>query len=260
MLESSNLSRLSNPQELTLANRRRLQNPPIKEAAIEFRFRTNQDDHLEATHALLAEFPGEVSDLWETMFAVRATDGRPDTQHSMKPIGKRIAHNPGGYVIQVRSGHLTFSKLPPYLTFDEVMTDALRAWATFASCVSVEAVTRIGVRFINEIAIPSPVRDLDDFLTAAPPIPSELPQTLTGFLTRLAIPNGSDLAVVLQSNQPPVEPSEELRLLLDIDVCNQTELVDPTADQLQEVLVRLRNYKNSVFFSFLTEKALEPYA
>lgn len=109
------------------------------------------------------------------------------------------------------------------------------------------------VRYINHLRLPKPSLDFDDYLTSGPHIPSELPQTIGTFLTRVQIldSNSALAANVIQALEPPMDP-RSTTVILDIDAFRVKEL-EPTDPSIQETLQLLRVFKNKIFFSHITE-------
>jgi uncharacterized protein (TIGR04255 family) len=85
-----------------------------------------------------------------------------------------------------------------------------------------------------------------------------MPQALSGFLQRVVIPFAVDgtTAIVTQVLEPPKEGL--IPVVLDIDVFVMTRF-GVNSHGIWTTLDGLRNVKNEIFFSSVTEKALEPY-
>lgn len=118
-------------------------------------------------------------------------------------------------------------------------------------------VQRLAVRYINVINLPPGV-DFDLYLTAGPRVPPEVPQALSGFLHRVVIPIAIDgtTAIVTQVLEPPKEGL--IPVVLDIDVFIMARY-GAKSQEIWTTLDGLRKVKNDIFFSSVTEKALEPY-
>jgi uncharacterized protein (TIGR04255 family) len=120
-------------------------------------------------------------------------------------------------------------------------------------------VSRTAARYINVIDLP-PQSELNDYLTAGPQIPSELPQILEIFLQRVLVRYQADIyAAITQASEPsgPVPPSA--RVILDIDVFANRAFAAESGE-LWTLADTLRGIKNAIFFSSVTERALERYA
>ncbi len=115
-----------------------------------------------------------------------------------------------------------------------------------------EQVIRIATRFINQIKIPLPFNDFNEYLSKPLDIPEDLPQGVSNYLIRYVTndESGKYYATVTQSFDH-VE-SNYLPFMLDIDtyVHGQFEISDEIWTHLEE----LRKFKNRIFFGNITEK------
>lgn len=241
---------------------RHLNNAPVKEAIIDCQFSGSWNRDLSEVCAALAGTQGRVSDLFETSvtLTVNNEDGETkfDPSANNSRVGKRIDFPETHQVLQIQRTGFTFSQLEPYGSWLQVVADARRMWESVKSNVSDLRVVRLGVRYINVIDLPIPFDDFDEYLTAAPQIPKGLPQGLSQFLIRTVSPIESDLVVVTQSLNVGEPHADRARTILDIDV-SCVDIMHLTELALPTTLDRLRDRKNAVFFSYLTEKALEMY-
>lgn len=240
---------------------RHLANAPVKEALIDCQFTGSWNRDLPEVCAELAGSKGSVSDLFETLFTLTVNNEAGETKvdpSTNSRVGKRIDFPDTRQVLQVQRTGFTFSQLEPYGSWAQVVEDARRMWATLSSNLSDLRVSRVAIRYINVIDLPIPFADFSEYLTAAPQVPPGLPQGLSQFLIRTVSPVESDLVVVTQSlNQGEIH-ADRARVVLDIDV-SCADIDQLTNTTLVQTLDRLRDRKNAVFFSYLTEKTLEMY-
>jgi uncharacterized protein (TIGR04255 family) len=161
-------------------------------------------------------------------------------------------------VVQVRRNGITYSILKDYKDWPEIRDAARRVWQFYLEQAhSPVTVGRIAVRYINVLELP-PSIELNDYLTAGPQIPPGLPQRFENFLQRIVIPYEGDIhAIITQALEPSVQPST--RVILDIDVFALRMVLGDSPD-LWSFLDSFRGIKNAVFFSSVTEQALEHYA
>ena len=251
-----------------MARERHLTKAPITEALIDIRVKLPADKQnptlIKAlTTEIQKQFPGqfpeekELRDL-QMMFEV----GPPQRQETKSShVGYRYDSKDGKRVIQAKLDGFTFSWLKPYETWEVLREDAHAAWQVYRDLMKPEAITRIATRFINQIEIPEPLTDFDDYLTAAPVIPKALPQAYSSFLTRMAIPDQINqvMIIITQTFQQGVTP-KVIPVVIDIDVFmeklfeNQAESWDTMAwDKIDS----LRAIKNRVFFESITETTAE---
>ena len=180
-------------------------------------------------------------------------------------IGRRLDLKKGPFILQCRGNGFTLSRLAPYKDWNDLRTEANLLWRQFRQRFASVPVSRIAVRYINEIKLPLPIVDFDEYLTAAPKSPTGVPQAFSQFLTRVMIPDEEKKCVSVISHVMEAPPEEtpngsSVTLLLDIDVFR--EILPPIVDddRLWDGIDELRLQKNRMFFAHLTDKALELFA
>jgi uncharacterized protein (TIGR04255 family) len=121
-------------------------------------------------------------------------------------------------------------------------------------------VERLALRYINKIVLKGKSGtgiDLDDYLTAAPQIPSPLPQTLMNYFTRVEFPfpkvNG--WGIIIMTPHPEKSPNT-IKITLDIEVF-QRKTMPLDNDLIWSSLDQFRDAKNEIFDASLTKKAKE---
>lgn len=236
---------------------RHLEKAPITEALVDIRVKPCPDadlSTLESTYALFAkEYPEKRERL------------RAESKFDIKTRKFETASHVDGYlctssdkkqVIQVRLDGFTFSRLKPYVTWEDFHKEVDRLWQLYVRQASPELVTRVALRYINRLEIPLPMGDFSDYLTAPPTIPQNLPQGLVSFLTRNVIrePSWNFTAIISQSLEP-VGASSLVPVLLDIDVSKEVQY-SVNAKEIWETIDQMREFKNKIFFESITEKTV----
>lgn len=251
-----------------MASERHLNKAPITEAVIDVRVKlpAEHQDVMQIakfTHEIQRQFSGRfLEEKHIREMQVRFETGPPARQESSSShVGYRYDSQDGKHVIQAKIDGFTFSWLKPYEDWEALRQAALTTWQIYRDTLNPDAITRVAARFINQFEIPGPGIDFDHYLTAAPPIPKELPQGYAGFLTRLAIPDPINEATILitQSFQPGINPSV-VPVLLDIDVFKDKLIENEGVgwDRMAwDTIDKLRAIKNKVFFESITEKTAE---
>jgi uncharacterized protein (TIGR04255 family) len=173
-------------------------------------------------------------------------------------LGIRFQTEDVSQVLQYRRNGITFSILKNYTSWEHAQDITRNFWRQFISIAGSVKVNRLAVRYINAIEVPLAGADFDEYLSAGPRIPKDLPQLLTGFLQRIMVPftDVGAYAIITQTLEAPTESS--FPAILDIETVGQwfLEGADP---EIWNKLGQLRIIKNRIFFASLTEKALEPY-
>lgn len=161
-------------------------------------------------------------------------------------------------VVQVRRDGFTFSRLAPYETWEDLRSEARRLWGLYRSAVKPIQMTRVAVRYINQINIPLPMDDFADYLRTTPQVSPDLEQGLSNFFMRLEQPQ-DDIGAYLVLTEAMV-PAAALTpmatavcpVVLDIDVFGRD--LKLTADkEVWDFLELLRDRKNDVFEGCITD-------
>lgn len=248
-----------------MARHRHLGKAPAKEALIDIQFEPSVSlSAIDGFVSSIQDTFGNKSDLWTTTIGLSAHEGGQGAHYTQNAIGRRLESLKEPYVLQCRVSGFTLSRLSPYGEWNDLRTQARRLWEVFHGQVGEIVVTRIAVRYINELKLPLPMSDFSEYLTCPPKIPDALPQAISGFLTRVIIPDESTqcVSVVTQvMDGPPFEGATgaSITVILDIDVFRTTRLASSQMAELWTGLDVLRDQKNKIFFEHLTEKAVEIY-
>ncbi len=172
--------------------------------------------------------------------------------------GYRYISSDKKQIVQARLDGFTFSRLHPYIKWEELRDEAHRLWQLYKNITSPESITRVAVRYINNLNIPMPIRDFSDYLTAPPTVSEGLPQVVSSFLTRVVIhePSVGANAIITQALEQIV--TDVAPIILDIDVfkLEPRGIVEKDA---WEIIEKLRHFKNKVFFSSITDNLKEMY-
>ncbi len=242
---------------------RHLRSAPITEAIIDFRVKARPGLQAEEFSAL----KGRMANLFPKVDERR--DFRAEFQAG--PEGPRAsAHDLGlqGYfyrsddeknIAQFRVDGFTFNRLKPYTSWESLFPFAMDLWRTYCDFARPEVVVRIALRYINHVPLPPSLVDFDDYLRAGPVIPPELPQHLSGFLTRITIHDiERDLAANVSQALETNVATQKMTVILDIDAYRQHEYAtdDPA---IEETFQELHAFKNRIFFNALTDQTLRQF-
>ncbi|WP_196486203.1 TIGR04255 family protein [Burkholderia cepacia] len=241
-------------------------NAPVREALIDLRFEPPVSlDVVDRFIAKLGGRYGARTDLWEAVFGL-VNDGNAASTHSgQKAVGRRVQSvDVPQYILQARAAGFTLSRLSPYGKWGELRDEAWMLWEAFRQEAGHLDVTRVAVRYINELNLPLPLRDFGDYLTSPPHVPAELPQSVSGFLSRVIIPDlaadcVSIVTQVLDGDPVTAASGATIMVLLDIEVYRTVRLNGDEAGEIFSALDTLRDQKNRMFFEHLTEKTVEMY-
>lgn len=243
-----------------MATPRHLNNAPLTEAILDVRVKTNEKFSIEFFQPLRARFANTFPIVEEQRIfegEVQLGPGKSVAQFAKmgEVNGLLFKSSDGLNIAQFRRDGFTFNRLHPYTSWEDVFPQAWDLWSRYIETSAAEFVTRIALRYINLLTLPTPVRDLGDYLTAPPRTPEGVEGSIASFLTRVVvnIPQNGLAAIITQALEKPAEPGS-VRVILDIDAYKQEEL-DLTDASIREVFHDLRDLKNKIFFNSITEDA-----
>ncbi len=233
------------------------ENAPITEALIDIRVELPSSATLSTFEAIHAEvkdcYPGKRKRIYvEGQFLVGQEPGATTKQTEM---GFLFSSENGKQVFQARLDGFTFSRLRPYGNWIELSHEARRLWEVYRRIARPLKVTRVAVRYINQINIPMRTVDYKDYFRTIPEVSPALPQELSGFFMQLQFPQ-ADFGGLLMLNQaaiPPPSP-DSTSVVLDLDVFKDS--LDLVSDEdIWRLLETLRKRKNEFFEGCLTDRA-----
>jgi uncharacterized protein (TIGR04255 family) len=172
-------------------------------------------------------------------------------------MGYAFVGDDGKHVVQFRVNGFTFSRLAPYQTWERLRNEAKTLWKSYRQIVGTLPVVRVGLRYVNQLDLPMPMRDFRDFIRLYPEVSADLSQQLAGFFLQVQIPQ-EDLGVMLILNEAMVPPSgpDVASVVLDIDVFKQGLKLE-SDDEVWSVLEALRLRKNLIFEGCITNNTRE---
>ncbi len=234
------------------------ENAPIKEALIDIRvdlpasatLRTLEDLH----RSVGESYPGKKRSIYlEGQFSAGEGD-QFGTSTKQKQIGYQFSSADGRQIFHPRLDGFTYSRLRPYGNWVELRDEARRLWDIYRSAVRPLKITRVAVRYVNQIDIPLAVLDYKDYFRTSPEVSPDLPQAISGFFMQIQFPQ-SDFGGVLILTQAAVPPpsSDTNSVILDLDVFK--EGIAASDDEAWSLLETLRIRKNEFFEGCITDKA-----
>jgi uncharacterized protein (TIGR04255 family) len=237
---------------------------PIVEAVIEFQVDLPTMSSVASAreaHGLFREAYPEAMELMSgsVEFQFGPAEKAKAPTSTSEHMGMRFVSRDGRKIVDFGLKAFAFHWLAPYSEWSEFRTESKRLWEIYVPKMKPKAITRLGVRFINNLAIPQSARDLCDYLVPGPIIPPGLPQSVQSFLSRVEIVDEANkrLGIVTQTLQG-LSGDGNLSVLLDVDAVRTGSFApdDPTT---WEIADKLRDFKNQIFFNSVTDKLLEQY-
>lgn len=242
----------------------RLSRAPIVEAVIQWQARAQKPMEADALKKeLAARLPRYPQSAPMKGFGVMATLSAVDetsvVQHQKTGfLGLRLTSDDGCYIVQFLREGLVFSRTKPYEHWEPFRDAAKEVWSVYLDLAAPLETQRLGVRFINHIAGATPAT-LRHYLREPPTCPANLALREFVYQSTFDVPGhpfGIRVIKVMQPSMPELQQSSGL--FLDIDVFSTTTIQNEPGP-LDEALTQLRWLKNKVFFSLLTDAALESF-
>lgn len=238
-----------------------LKNAPITEALIDLRVKLPSKldvKEIDLIYESIKERYPEKQEQRISEFRIETKPAEELVKSVSKINGYRYISFDKKQILQARLDGFTFSRLHPYIKWEDLSNEAHRLWLLYKDVTSPDLITRVALRYINKFNIPIPIRDFSDYLTAPPTVPEGLPQGVSSFLTRIAIyePSIDAHAIITQLLEQIV--NEAAPIILDIDVFK----VRPEGLEERDawnIIEKLRHFKNQIFFKSITKKLKEMY-
>ena len=162
----------------------------------------------------------------------------------------------GTEMVAVGAGTLTVHSLKPYSGWERFREQIAEALNEYRAVVSPTGIRRIGIRYINQITIPTARGVPDDFITTPPyGIPS-IPVTVAAFSLRHEYVRDDSIRAVVQLaslNSPP----DTYALGLDVDVTRIWQGDGLRIDDALAFVDKLRDEERDIFEALITDKARE---
>lgn len=230
---------------------------PIVEALIDLRAQTTVEPEQLRTlvHELKDEFPVlEEQSQWGIAFKIDSKDGSAATHTPVTPRGFLLRSADRTRVVQMRRDGFTMSHLRPYQDWDSLKGDAARLWQRFVDAARPQTVSRVAVRFINRLELPHSEL-LVHWLRLLPVVPEQLQLEPTAFALRTlhAHPLFPTAIAIVNLQQEQSQPPDPRVVVFDIDCFFPDLRLAPSDPAIWERLNDLRNFKNDIFFSSITE-------
>ena len=244
------------------AKPRHLNNAPITEAILDLRVNLSKDFRPDT----FKDMKGRMSDRYPKMEEARYFTAQVQITQGKAPTSEATVGDVQGYffksadgldIAQFRVDGFSYNRLRPYTRWEQFFPEAMRCWELYQSVAQPPFVTRVSVRYINHLKLPiKHGDDLEDYLTALPPMPPGAPGGFSGLLTRVATYDDetgvcSNVTQALEGGVGMAEPA----IILDLEAYRGGEEAGPPdRGALEPTFEVLRKVKNDIFFGSITEE------
>lgn len=181
------------------------------------------------------------------------------TRTARTASGHRLKGDDELHLAMMTDASFAFSRLAPYDAWPSFSAEGLRLWEVYAATAQPESVTRVSLRYVNQIRPPAGQIDLAMYLRTRPEIAPEMPQITTGYFMSLDVPLPTYDATC-RITETVIETPEGPALVLDIDVGRNGHYDPQALEQFRSILDVLRDAKNMVFEASITEAARELFS
>jgi uncharacterized protein (TIGR04255 family) len=162
--------------------------------------------------------------------------------------------------VQVKRDGFTFSRLPPYESWEKLQIEAKNLWQIYQETLTVKKITRVASRYVNQFDLPGTRVEPEDYLNTYPRLSKDLPKERSDFgpfWMRLELFQEDLKAklVISEGSAPPKKP-EAVAILLDLDIfIENPEIRD--GDALWNLLQQLHERMYLYFEASITDKIRE---
>jgi len=241
-----------------------LSNAPIVESLVDVKIAPSRQLELaevESIHSSIqAEYPS-INTRSQFEVKLEAGSSEPAVEQSGGPVGFIFRSADNLSAVQSRLDGFTYSRFKPYSHWQDFISNAQRLWQIYASIVAPAGISRVGLRTINRLDFPMPVRELNEYILTYPELPrGNTARGINQYLMRLVVPqpDSSSTAIITQAMTPVAIDATTITIIFDIDVF-QEFLPPVAAETAWRTFDTFRSIRNELFFDSLTDKAKELY-
>ncbi len=165
-------------------------------------------------------------------------------------------------LIQIRWNGFSFNRLKPYSSLDDYLAEIETRWETFKQIVQPIQLRKIGLRYINRIALPCENGQLDlrQYLTMLPVKPDcskdGFDLQMRRFVHQHQVhdeKSGLVANIILASEEVK---NNRFPIILDLEALSYNKTVGLQWVKIAAEIQQLRSLKNSLFRNLLTESCL----
>ncbi len=230
--------------------------PPVMEAVIDIRCKLPADrPHL----VTLKKFCDEIKSTFKVpaLIQSRTTEFQAgqDAENSsisskLTDEGYRLDNIASDRVLQVTRTGFTYSHLPPYIDGDKFIDEATGFWDQYTQICSPIDVSRVALRYINQIIIPEKKIEIEEYFELYPNIPKSIPQDVNKLFMNVLMPQ-SDIDKDAYANinfafQGSPDPNS-LAFILDFDLHKTFLAHSYDSNELWKVIRLFKDRKNKLF-------------
>lgn len=193
----------------------------------------------------------------EAMFELQFGQGQNRSSQAQRRVGIRLESNDNRYVIQAKQSGYSFSIVNYYDCWGDFSEQAYRYWDVYKNLFGPQKIVRQALRYINRIDVPETSFELKKYFNIYPYIfdNDSSPETVGFFMQAQISQKEGGVANITQAVTQPAKPGCT-SIILDIDVLDHKQY-KPESDELKSRISKLRDQKNTIFESAITDATKE---
>lgn len=227
---------------------------PIVEAVVAFDFQSpvSFGDIKKATLSLPRGYANRLEDF---SFQAKFDLEKNTVEQSREPSGFRLTSGDQTEILVLSPQRVIVSKLAPYPGWDKFVDRVQRDWEWIREKLGVRALSRVGVRFINRIDVPSGIPPFE-FTTIGISLPGLVYQSLNQYSLQTSLIVDDERGISLSVNSGTVlsPVPNHYAILIDLDV-GVAKNVPMRLDSLWQLLSTMRGIKNDAFEALITDRS-----
>ncbi len=163
-------------------------------------------------------------------------------------------------VAQFRKDGFTYNRLKPYTSWNDVFSKTKQLWEIYLEVLSPQVVTRVAVRYINNMRFQLPVQNIEEHFNIKLSIPKGVPQIFSSFLNKTVVfDDQKNIEAAITFVMEPSKDKTHGIVTLDIDVYKNDRFPPHDLEQLWDIFNDLHDMKNHIFFGYITEETTKEY-
>ncbi|WP_190233820.1 MULTISPECIES: TIGR04255 family protein [unclassified Mesorhizobium] len=236
--------------------------PPIVEAAVEFvaNVAISYEDLQAISNKVAGDYKHQTIDK-NIEVRIDTLGGIPTVHSEPSPDRFRRTSDDQADIAMFGHNSMIVARLAPYLGWEYLSERVARNWRIWSKGPTGKNITRVGMRFINRIDIPTAGLehfDIRDYLKLQPLVPRIAEKPMSGYLVQASMPTANpnwdcNIASTTVLDPPLINHTS---ILLDIDVYRTRDIPSKAAEILP-ILEEARALKNTIFELCITDKARE---
>jgi uncharacterized protein (TIGR04255 family) len=236
-----------------------LKNPPIVEAIIDIR--------VSPVVAIDENKIFEIVSSMGTQYQSIAPLPMRDFKFTVRQASLERTETTRGYIIQSLDGvnksqfridGFTFNRLPPYTNWEEINQDAKTLWNLYKTKFSPKQISRIAVRYINQMQFDTDIEGIGQYLTTPPKLHEKFELTTKSVFMRATIEDvDKQMAATITQEINQNDSIGITVVILDIDAFSLRKFSIANEEMIWKNFEQLREMKNDIFYRSVTQSAIE---